>query len=100
MSPRWLQVVRPAFSGQSIKSFNLNPIASTTPKHIGQVLLDKRNLRLNGKYNISQSCLWSKVRRYTGQDPRTSFLIHQAAGAIYRVNNNAPHGGIFIRMTR
>src|SRR6185295_712094 len=83
------------FGRQPVVALRLRPLSFDSPHLIGKMLLDPWDLRLNRDDNILQRRLRSAIRRNAGQYPGTAFLIHQAAGSIDGVHDDAPFGGRF-----
>src|SRR5258708_15588910 len=87
---RRARIKRAALSCHSIKSLALCSRAFESPKHITQVLLDERYFCLHGKLDIGERGLFTAIFSYTGQNPSTAFLVHQASCPIDRISDNLP----------
>jgi hypothetical protein len=94
------QSQRFALTVQSVQTFGLRARATYRPELITEMLLDQRDLRLHSQFDVLQIGFSSAIRRDAGQDPSAAFLIHQAARAVYRIYNHAPHGVRFRRASR
>ena len=57
------------------------------------MLLDERNFRLDGEFDIGQRAR-ARTARDTGQDPGWTFLVHHAARAVDRVDDDDPSRGL------
>ena len=90
LSARRLQPDLLVFFGQPVEAFGVRALTSHRPEAIRQVLLDERYLGLNRQLNIAQICLSPAIWRHAGQHPGAAFLIHQAARAIDRIDNDSP----------
>ena len=82
---------RPALAGQAVVPFGMRAPAAVPPKRIAQVLFEERDLGLHGKRDVLEICFAPAVGRHTRQDPGASFLVHQAACAVYGIHDHAPH---------
>src|SRR3982074_523138 len=87
---RRARIKRAALSCNSIKSMALCSRAFESPKHITEVLLDERYFCLHGKLDIGERGLFTAILSYTGQNPSTAFLIHQASCSIDRISDDPP----------
>ncbi len=63
-------------------------LAANGPQLIAQVLLHERQFRLHGEHDVRQRGVGA--RRHGGQDPRGPLLIHQAARAVDRIDDDRP----------
>src|SRR5688572_33436872 len=95
-----MQLHRRALIRQSIESIGMTPLAANGPKHIGEVLFDKRNLCLHCEIDVVQARTWTTIRSYTGVYPTTAFLIHQTPCAVDRMHNDSRYSVRFRRATR
>src|SRR5687767_7354925 len=95
-----MQLQRRALIRQSIESIGMRSLAANGPKHIGEVLFDKRDLCLHCELDIVQARTWTTIRSYTGEYPTTAFLIHQTPRAVDRIDNDSPNSVRFRRATR
>ena len=64
------------------------------------MLLNKRDLGLDRKFNVAADGVVAAIRSNAGQYPRASFLIHQAASAVDRIDDDAPDGVGFVCSSR
>src|SRR5215218_9618190 len=75
---------------EAIDSPRLDALASHGPQLIAQMLFDERNLRLHREDDVAQPGLRAAIRRETGEDPRRSLLVHQAARPVDRIDEQTP----------
>src|SRR5262249_50060670 len=68
----------------------LHSTTANSPDLIAQVLLDERNFSLHRNFNIGERSGMTAVGCDTGKNPPWALLVHEAASAIDRVDNNPP----------
>ena len=76
----------------------MRAVAADGPKTIGQMLLYEWYFGLNCEFDVGKVGLLAAIGRDARQYPRTAFLIHQAACAIDRIDDDA-QGCIIFRNT-
>ena len=82
---------------QAIDPAGLHPAAAQRPELVRQMLLEERNLGLHGQDDVAQARSGAPVRRDAREDPGAALLIHQAARAVDRVDQQAPAAVLFAR---
>ena len=73
------------------------PDASTSgrPQGIGQILLGRRDLGLNGQRDIGERRLRAAVRSDSGKGPGAALVVHDLSCAIERIHDEAERGRVF-----
>ena len=77
---------------QPVEALRLRAFAPQRPQLIRQVLLHQRNLRLHRQHDVPQRRGRPAIGRHAGEHPRAALLVHQAARAVDRVDDDPPVG--------
>ncbi len=83
-------------SREPIATLRARALSRNRPERIGEMLLQERDLGLDGELDVRERRCRAPVRRDTGQNPGASLLIHEAAGAIDGIDQD-PEGGVVRR---
>src|SRR5882762_4777177 len=65
-----------AFSGDAIEPLALCPRSARGPKCIGKVLLNQRDFRLHGNFNVCKGSVFAAIRSHPRQNPSAALLVH------------------------
>ena len=97
---RWLSLQQSRIAGESIIADAADAVAANGPELVAKVLFDERDFSLDSDFNIGQRGFLAEVRRNAGEDPTGAFLIHEAAGAVDWVDDDAPAGIVLVGASR
>ena len=93
--PRGEQCAR---SGNAVESLS-SQLSVDHPECVTQMLLQQRDLGLDRELDVGERRRRPAVRRHAGEYPRGPLLIHQATGAVDRIDDDPELDGIG-RVTR
>ena len=87
---RGSELERGFFAAQTVQAPRGDTLAANRPGFVAQVLLQGRDLALHRQHDVRQPRLVAAVRRDAAQHPGAALLVHQAARAVDRVDQDPP----------
>src|SRR5215475_1251345 len=81
-----------SFAGQAVEAFGADSLIADRPELVGEMLLDDRNLGLDGQRDVVQQCFRATVWRNARQYPRAALLIHEATRSVDGIDDDPPVG--------
>ncbi len=83
---------RSALAGQAIEALGLRAAGRNGPEHVAEVLLDQRNLGLHRQLDVGERGVAPGALRAEGRDagqhPGGALLVHEAARAVDRIDED------------
>ena len=79
-------------AGETVESLRPRPLAPDGPQGVREMLLHERHLGLDRRHHVAQAGARAAVRGHPGQDPGAPLLVHEAAGPVDRVHEDAQRG--------
>ena len=81
----WLDCAR-----QPIVATSLQSLPANRPELVRKMLLEERDLGLHGEDDVRQARLDAAIRRDAREHPGAALLVHQAARAVERIDEQPP----------